>query len=47
MVARGGWGWMQVCATRNLFVQKAFSPAHFLDHAAFDCGSLDASPARV
>lgn len=32
---------MQVCAVRNLFVEKGFSPAHFLDHAAFDCGTLD------
>ncbi len=25
---------------RDLFVQNAFLPAHFLDHAAYDCGSL-------
>lgn len=31
-----------VCAIRNKFVASAFSPAHFLDHASFDCGSLDA-----
>lgn len=26
---------------RDTFVQRAFSPAHFLDHAAYDCGRLD------
>lgn len=25
---------------RDLFVERAFSPAHFLDHAAYDCGRL-------
>lgn len=28
---------------RDLFVQHAFSPAHFLDHAAYDCGRLQGS----
>lgn len=28
---------------RDLFVQRAFSPAHFLDHAAYDCGRLEGS----
>mmetsp|Transcript_4027 Transcript_4027/g.11681 ORF Transcript_4027/g.11681 Transcript_4027/m.11681 type:complete len:463 (+) Transcript_4027:130-1518(+) len=35
-----------VCAVRNLFVQKAFSPAHFLDHATFNCGSLESAAVR-
>lgn len=39
-------GWVQVCAVRNLFVQKAFSPAHFLDHATFNCGSLESAAVR-
>lgn len=25
---------------RDLFVQNAFNPAHFLDHATYDCGRL-------
>ena len=29
-----------VCAVRDVFVENAFQPAHFLDHTAFDCGSL-------
>lgn len=29
-----------VCALRDLFVEKAFQPSHFLDHTAFDCGTL-------
>ena len=29
-----------VCAVRDAFVERAFSPAHFLDHTAFDCGSV-------
>ncbi|PSC69099.1 Zeaxanthin chloroplastic [Micractinium conductrix] len=29
-----------VSFARDLFVQNAFNPAHFLDHAAFDCGRL-------
>lgn len=28
-----------VCFARDLFVEKAFSPAHFLDHTEFDCTS--------
>ena len=32
---------VQICAVRNIFVEKAFSPAHFLDHTEFDCGRLD------
>ena len=32
---------LQVCAVRNLYVEKGFNPAHFLSHAAFDCGSLE------
>lgn len=41
--AETGWDFtrMQVCAVRNVFVQKAFSPAHFLDHTQFDCGKLE------
>lgn len=30
-----------VVATRDLFVERLFSPSHFLDHATFDCGRLD------
>ncbi|KAL4852987.1 Monooxygenase 2 [Chlorella vulgaris] len=30
-----------VALARDLFVQHAFSPAHFLDHATFDCGRLE------
>ena len=29
-----------VCAARDAFIERAFSPAHFLDHTAFDCGSV-------
>ncbi|KXZ53582.1 hypothetical protein GPECTOR_6g499 [Gonium pectorale] len=29
-----------VLALRNAFVAAAFSPSHFLDHTAFDCGEL-------
>lgn len=29
-----------VVAVRDAFVSQRFSPAHFLDHAAFDCGTL-------
>lgn len=29
-----------VTAARDLFVERAFSPAHFLDHAAYDCGVI-------
>jgi len=29
-----------VCAVRDAFVERVFSPAHFLDHTAFDCGSV-------
>lgn len=29
-----------VCALRDVFVEKAFQPAHFLDHTAYDCGQL-------
>lgn len=32
---------LQVCAVRNLYVEKGFNPTHFLSHAAFDCGSLE------
>jgi 2-polyprenyl-6-methoxyphenol hydroxylase-like FAD-dependent oxidoreductase len=31
-----------VVAARDAFVARLFSPAHFLDHAAFDCGTLPA-----
>lgn len=30
-----------VVLARDLFVERAFSPAHFLDHAAYDCGRLE------
>ena len=30
-----------VALARDLFVQHVFSPAHFLDHAAYDCGRLE------
>eukprot|EP00877_Chromochloris_zofingiensis_P005410 jgi/Chrzof1/14870/Cz09g19010.t1 len=30
-----------VTAIRDLFIEKAFSPAHFLDHTLCDCGTLD------
>ncbi len=30
-----------VVAARDAFVERFFSPAHFLDHATFDCGRLD------
>jgi len=44
----GGWtAAAQVCATRNLFVEKAFSPSHFLSHTEFDCGSLEPAAVRV
>ncbi|PRW58015.1 zeaxanthin chloroplastic-like [Chlorella sorokiniana] len=33
-----------VVLARDLFVQRAFSPAHFLDHAAYDCGRLEGAP---
>lgn len=29
-----------ICTVRDLFVEKFFQPAHFLDHTAFDCGTL-------
>ena len=32
--------WPPVVAARDAFVSTAFNPAHFLDHASFDCGSL-------
>ena len=32
---------LQVCAVRNLYVEKGFNPTHFLSHAAFDCGVLE------
>jgi 2-polyprenyl-6-methoxyphenol hydroxylase-like FAD-dependent oxidoreductase len=35
-----------VLAARDWFVENAFSPAHFLDHTAFDCGKLPA-PLRL
>ncbi len=31
----------QVCAVRNAFVRAAFQPSHFLDHTAYDCGTLE------
>nr|ART29443.1 chloroplast zeaxanthin epoxidase 2 [Lobosphaera incisa] len=31
---------LPVSLVRNAFVAKFFSPAHFLDHAKYDCGSL-------
>ena len=34
-----------VALARDLFVQYAFSPAHFLDHAAYDCGRLEPTTA--
>jgi hypothetical protein len=33
-----------VALARDVYVQHAFSPAHFLDHAAFDCGRLEHAP---
>lgn len=30
--------WAPVTAARDLFMQRAFKPAHFLDHTAYDCG---------
>lgn len=30
-----------VCAVRNAFVRTAFQPSHFLDHTAYDCGTLE------
>jgi len=33
-------GQAPVCAARDAFVERAFSPAHFLDHTRFDCGDL-------
>ena len=29
-----------VTAFRNFFIGKAFSPAHFLSHATYDCGKI-------
>jgi len=29
-----------ICTVRDLFVENFFQPAHFLDHTAFDCGTL-------
>ena len=29
-----------VTAFRNFFIGRAFSPAHFLSHATYDCGKL-------
>ena len=36
-----------VCAARDWFIGNAFSPAHFLDHTAFDCGKLPEPVAAV
>lgn len=32
-----------ICAVRDAFVERAFNPSHFLDHTAYDCGSLQAT----
>jgi 2-polyprenyl-6-methoxyphenol hydroxylase-like FAD-dependent oxidoreductase len=29
-----------VNAVRDAFIEKGFSPAHFLDHTAYDCGMI-------
>jgi 2-polyprenyl-6-methoxyphenol hydroxylase-like FAD-dependent oxidoreductase len=32
-----------VCTIRNTFLEQAFNPAHFLDHTAYDCGTLQSA----
>lgn len=32
--------WPPVTAARDAFISRAFSPAHFLDHTAYDCGVI-------